>query len=102
MVPTLKKFHFFIFPVTNQNVFFSFVKGFTTAQLAMVEENEQFVRQREEEISHIVQSIGDLNMIFKDLSIMIIDQVLKSLSTAYCKLFYMCYPTFLKCINGCL
>lgn len=49
-------------------------KGFTTAQLAMVEENEQFVRKREEEISHIVQSIGDLNMIFKDLSIMIIDQ----------------------------
>ena len=41
----------------------------------MVEENDQFVKQREEEISHIVQSIGDLNMIFKDLSIMIIDQV---------------------------
>ena len=49
-------------------------KGFTTAQLQMVEENDKFVRQREEEISHVVRSIGDLNMIFKDLSVMVIDQ----------------------------
>ena len=41
----------------------------------MVEENDKFVKQREEEISHIVQSIGDLNTIFKDLSILIVDQV---------------------------
>jgi len=41
----------------------------------MVEENDQVVKQREEEISHIVQSIGDLNTIFKDLSMLIIDQV---------------------------
>lgn len=49
-------------------------KGFTTAQLQMVEENEQVVRQREEEISHIVRSIGDLNTIFKDLAMLIVDQ----------------------------
>ncbi|XP_057291520.1 syntaxin-16-like [Hydractinia symbiolongicarpus] len=49
-------------------------KGFTTAQLQMVEENEQIVRQREEEISHIVRSIGDLNTIFKDLAMLIVDQ----------------------------
>ena len=41
----------------------------------MVEENDKFVRQREEEISHVVRSIGDLNMIFKDLAVMVIDQV---------------------------
>lgn len=49
-------------------------KGFTTAQLQMVDDNDKLVRQREEEISHVVRSIGDLNMIFKDLSVMVIDQ----------------------------
>lgn len=41
----------------------------------MVEDNNKIVKQREQEISHIVQSIGDLNSIFKDLSMLIIDQV---------------------------
>ena len=40
----------------------------------MVEDNNKIVKQREQEISHIVQSIGDLNSIFKDLSKLIIDQ----------------------------
>ena len=41
----------------------------------MIEENDKVVKQREEEIQHIVRSIGDLNTIFKDLSMLIIDQV---------------------------
>ncbi|XP_047133829.1 syntaxin-16 isoform X1 [Hydra vulgaris] len=49
-------------------------KSFTTAQLQLVEENNEFVKQREEEISHIIRSINDLNTIFKDLAVMIIDQ----------------------------
>jgi len=49
-------------------------KGFTTAQLQQLDKNDEVVKEREEEIHHIVQSIGDLNTIFKDLSVMIIDQ----------------------------
>lgn len=42
----------------------------------MVEENTTHVKQREKEISLIVQSITDLNDIFKDLASMVVDQVL--------------------------
>lgn len=63
-----------VFMQEDENFEELYDKGFTTAQLTMVEENDKFVKQREEEISHIVQSIGDLNTIFKDLSILIVDQ----------------------------
>eukprot|EP00795_Rhopilema_esculentum_P001270 gene1270-15650_t len=49
-------------------------KGFTTAQLQQVEDNSQMISQREKEIQNIVRSIFDLNEIFKDLSVMVIDQ----------------------------
>lgn len=49
-------------------------KGFTTSQLQEVEENTIMISQREKEIQHIVKSIYDLNEIFKDLAVMIIDQ----------------------------
>lgn len=41
----------------------------------MLKENTAAVEQREKEIKHITQSILDLNMIFKDLAAMIVDQV---------------------------
>ncbi|XP_076470654.1 syntaxin-16-like [Babylonia areolata] len=49
-------------------------KGFTTAQIQLVEENSSMVQQREHEIAQIVRSIQDLNDIFKDLATMIVDQ----------------------------
>ncbi|KAL5022061.1 hypothetical protein ScPMuIL_001216 [Solemya velum] len=49
-------------------------KGFTTAQLQMVEDNSLMVQQREKEITHIVRSIQDLNEIFRDVSQMVVDQ----------------------------
>lgn len=40
-----------------------------------IQENTAAVEQREQEIKKIAQSIVDLNMIFKDLAAMIVDQV---------------------------
>ncbi|VDH92204.1 syntaxin-16-like [Mytilus californianus] len=51
-----------------------FDKGFTSSQLHMVEDNTVHVKQREKEIAQIVQSITDLNEIFKDLATMVVDQ----------------------------
>lgn len=39
-----------------------------------LEDNTRFVQQREKEINSIVQSIGDLNVIFKDLATMVTEQ----------------------------
>lgn len=47
---------------------------FSDVQLQMVEDNTLFVQQREKEIVQIVQSIQDLNDIFKELATMIVDQ----------------------------
>lgn len=47
---------------------------FSDAQLQLVEDNVLFVQQREKEILRIVQSIQELNDIFKELSTMIVDQ----------------------------
>ncbi|XP_022092045.1 syntaxin-16-like [Acanthaster planci] len=49
-------------------------RGFTDTQMQMVEENAAFVQQREKEINHIVQSIVDLNEIFRDLASMVVEQ----------------------------
>nr|KAG5712189.1 hypothetical protein BaRGS_014539 [Batillaria attramentaria] len=49
-------------------------KGFTTAQMQMVEENSSVMQHREQEIAKIVRSIQDLNDIFKDVASMIVDQ----------------------------
>eukprot|EP00794_Sanderia_malayensis_P018962 gene18962-20868_t len=58
----------------DQDVDELYDKGFTTAQLHQVEQDSLMIDQREKEIQHIVKSIYDLNEIFKDLSVMIIDQ----------------------------
>ena len=43
--------------------------------LTYLEENTRYVQQREKEIHHIVQSISDLNTIFKELASMVTEQV---------------------------
>lgn len=52
-----------------------FQQGFTDDQLALVEQNTLLVEEREREIRQIVQSISDLNEIFRDLGAMIVEQV---------------------------
>lgn len=48
-----------------------------TQLLLMEEDNTQMIAEREREVSHIVQSISELNTIFKDLAHMVHDQVYK-------------------------
>ena len=43
--------------------------------LTYLEENTRYVKQREKEITQIVQSISDLNTIFKELASMVTEQV---------------------------
>uniref|UniRef100_A0A3P8UZB8 Syntaxin-16 n=1 Tax=Cynoglossus semilaevis TaxID=244447 RepID=A0A3P8UZB8_CYNSE len=49
-------------------------KGFTDDQLMLVEQNSVMVEEREREIRQIVQSISDLNEIFRDLAGMVLEQ----------------------------
>ncbi|PIK63041.1 putative syntaxin-16 isoform X3, partial [Apostichopus japonicus] len=51
-----------------------FDKGFTDTQVQAVDQNSQLIEQREREVSHIVQSISDLNEIFRDLANMVVEQ----------------------------
>jgi len=46
----------------------------TKQDVLLLEENNKFLRKREQEISHIVNSIEDLNTIFKDLAHMVSEQ----------------------------
>jgi len=48
--------------------------GFTTEQLAMVNDMDAQISQRERDILKIVKSITELSEIFRDLSILVIDQ----------------------------
>ncbi|XP_066558226.1 syntaxin-16 isoform X1 [Amia ocellicauda] len=49
-------------------------RGFTDDQLVLVEQNTVLVEEREREIRQIVQSISDLNEIFRDLASMVVEQ----------------------------
>ncbi|XP_076969071.1 syntaxin-16 isoform X4 [Tamandua tetradactyla] len=49
-------------------------RGFTADQLVLVEQNTLMVEERERELRQIVQSISDLNEIFRDLGAMIVEQ----------------------------
>ncbi|XP_019640220.1 PREDICTED: syntaxin-16-like isoform X1 [Branchiostoma belcheri] len=49
-------------------------RGFTPAQMQMVDENSEVVEEREREINKIVQSISDLNEIFRDLAQIVVEQ----------------------------
>lgn len=57
------------------------IQGFTDDQLMLVEQNTVLVEEREREIRQIVQSISDLNEIFRDLAGMVVEQVFKTLFT---------------------
>ena len=50
-------------------------EGWSRQSLAALEDNSHIVRQREREIQKIVQSISELNAIFKDLASMVSEQV---------------------------
>lgn len=49
-------------------------RGFTADQLLLVQQNTLLVEEREREILQIVQSISDLNEIFRDLGTVIVEQ----------------------------
>ncbi|KAM4692244.1 syntaxin-16 [Rhinophrynus dorsalis] len=49
-------------------------RGFTDDQLMLVQQNTLMVEEREREIRQIVQSISDLNEIFRELAGMIVEQ----------------------------
>eukprot|EP00070_Physeter_catodon_P001050 XP_007101995.2 syntaxin-16 isoform X1 [Physeter catodon] len=49
-------------------------RGFTDDQLVLVGQSTLMVEEREREIGRIVQSISDLNEIFRDLGAMIVEQ----------------------------
>lgn len=46
--------------------------------MRLVEDNTAIIEQREKEIQSIVQSISELNEIFRDLATMIVEQVRNS------------------------
>jgi len=50
------------------------VASWSKQDVVLLEENNKTLRKREEEISHIVESIQDLNAIFKDLAQMVSEQ----------------------------
>ncbi|XP_069507161.1 syntaxin-16 isoform X1 [Ambystoma mexicanum] len=49
-------------------------RGFTDDQLVLVQQNTLMVEEREREIRQIVQSISELNEIFRDLAGMVVEQ----------------------------
>jgi syntaxin 16 len=67
-----------IFDLEDENLD-SVDEGWKQQSLAALEDNSVLVRHREREIQKIVQSIADLNTIFKDLATMVSEQVLLSL-----------------------
>jgi syntaxin 16 len=67
-----------IFDLEDENLD-SVDEGWNQQSLAALEDNSVLVRHREREIQKIVQSIAELNTIFKDLATMVSEQVLLSL-----------------------
>ncbi|KAM3923365.1 syntaxin-16 isoform 2-T2 [Leptodactylus fuscus] len=49
-------------------------RGFSDDQLVLVQQNTLMVEEREREIRQIVQSISDLNEIFRELATMVVEQ----------------------------
>ena len=52
-------------------------------QLQVNRVNERIIREREDEINHIVKSINDLNELFKDLASMVVDQVIIDIKLSF-------------------
>ena len=53
--------------------------------MRLAEENTALIEQREKEIQSIVQSISELNEIFRDLATMIVEQVRQTRLTVFCR-----------------
>ena len=51
------------------------LQGFTSQQMSMVEHSTVMIEEREKEIRSIVQSISEINEMYRDLATMIVDQV---------------------------
>ena len=64
------------FAFGNDILIYSCVTGFTRGQLLQLEDNTVEIEQREKEILSIVQSISDINEMYKDLATMIVEQVM--------------------------
>lgn len=62
----------------KSSAFILLFQGFTDDQLMLVEQNTVMVEEREREIRQIVQSISDLNEIFRDLAGMVVEQVFEA------------------------
>eukprot|EP00118_Oscarella_pearsei_P010024 m.59572 g.59572 ORF g.59572 m.59572 type:complete len:143 (+) comp34889_c0_seq2:533-961(+) len=52
-------------------------RGFTDQQLSLVGDNTAVIEERDKQIRSIVQSISELNEIFRDLADMVVEQVMK-------------------------
>ena len=50
-------------------------QGFTNQQLHMVQDSTVLIEEREREITAIVQSISEINEMYRDLATMVVDQV---------------------------
>ena len=73
-MPRVLDYMYFVFGI---NVLVcSCVTGFTRGQLLQLEDNTVEIEQREKEILSIVQSISDINEMYKDLATMIVEQVM--------------------------
>ncbi|XP_078182738.1 syntaxin-43-like isoform X2 [Carex rostrata] len=48
--------------------------GFNEHQMSQLKKSEEFTREREKEISQVVESVNELAQIMKDLSVLVIDQ----------------------------
>lgn len=56
--------------------------------MRLVEDNSALIEHREKEIQSIVQSISELNEIFRDLATMIVEQVTKE--------YYLSFTGFIR------
>ncbi|XP_064393083.1 syntaxin-16-like isoform X2 [Halichondria panicea] len=49
-------------------------RGFTSGQMSLVEDNSVMLEEREREITAIVQSISEINEMYRDLATLVVDQ----------------------------
>ena len=66
--------------------------------MAMVEQSTVMIEEREKEIRSIVQSISEINEMYRDLATMIVDQVRKHWVRATCKLVHRAIPALIQLI----
>lgn len=57
----------------------SIVKGFSPEHMQQLEEIEKTASIREKEIIHIAQSINDLAQVFREMNVLVIEQVQRQL-----------------------